>query len=110
MPKLDKPKPEPITQGDLQPGGNAMGYLLSFVERIERLTEEIDGITADRKEVYAEAKGTGFDTGILRKVIQRRKADKATVQEADAILDLYEDAIRRAEAAQLAKSIAEGGD
>lgn len=104
MPKLDKPKPEPISSDELRPGGNAQAQILSFVERVERLTEEIDALGEDRKEVFAEAKGTGFDTKILREVIRRRKANKADVQEHDAILELYEEAVRRAEAAQLKKS------
>ena len=101
---------ETVTAGDLQPGNNgfAKDHLISFVERIERLTEEVDAISDDRKEVYSEAKSMGFDTGVLRKVMQRRKKNAADVQEADAILDLYESAIRDAEKKKLAQSIADG--
>jgi uncharacterized protein (UPF0335 family) len=67
----------------------AQGRLKSFLERIERLEEDKAGVMADLKEVYAEAKGEGFDTKIMRKVIRIMKQDKAKRQEEDAILDLY---------------------
>lgn len=64
--------------------------LKSFVERVERLNEEIKGLQDDRKEVLAEAKATGFDVKTIRKVIQRRKMDANERAEADALLDMYE--------------------
>ena len=67
----------------------AKDQLLSIIERIERLEEEKKGIADDIKEVYAEAKGNGFDTKVLRKVISIRKQDSAERQEQDAILELY---------------------
>ncbi|MFC5066972.1 DUF2312 domain-containing protein [Flaviflagellibacter deserti] len=67
----------------------AKDQLLSIIERIERLEEEKKGISDDIKEVYAEAKGNGFDTKVLRKVISIRKQDSAERQEQDAILELY---------------------
>jgi uncharacterized protein (UPF0335 family) len=67
----------------------AQGRLKSFLERIERLEEDKAAIMNDLKEVYAEAKGEGFDTKIMRKVIRLMKQDKAKRQEEDAILDLY---------------------
>ncbi len=67
----------------------AQGQLRSLVERIERLEEEKKAIAGDIKEVYAEAKGHGFDTKILRKVVSLRKKDAAERQEEEAILDLY---------------------
>ncbi len=67
----------------------AQGQLKSLVERIERLEEEKKTIAADIKEVYAEAKGHGFDTKILRKVISLRKKDAADRQEEEQMLDLY---------------------
>ncbi|MCK5934224.1 Uncharacterized conserved protein, UPF0335 family [Fulvimarina manganoxydans] len=63
--------------------------LRSFVERIERLEEEKKTIADDIKDVYAEAKGNGFDTKVLRKVISLRKQDQNERQEQEAILDLY---------------------
>lgn len=71
----------------------AQGRLKSFLERIERLEEDKAGIMNDLKEVYAEAKGEGFDTKIMRKVIRILKQDKAKRQEEDAILDLYLSAV-----------------
>lgn len=69
--------------------GFAKEQLSSFVNRVERLEEERAALTADIREVYAEAKGSGFDTKILRQVIRPRKLDKADFQEQEAILDLY---------------------
>jgi len=67
----------------------AQDQLRSFIERIERLEEEKKTISDDIKDVYAEAKGTGFDTKVLRKVISIRKQDANERQEQEAILDLY---------------------
>ena len=64
-------------------------HLQAFVERIEQLEEEKQGIADDIKDVYAEAKGTGFDVKILRKVIWIRKQDSNARQEEEEILDLY---------------------
>ena len=70
-------------------GGVAAGQLRSFIERIERLEEEKKGISDDIRDVFAEAKGNGFDTKVLRKIISIRKKDYAERQEEEAILDLY---------------------
>ena len=67
----------------------AQDQLRAFVERIERLEEEKKTIADDIKDVYAEAKGNGFDTKVLRKVISLRKQDQNERAEQDAILDLY---------------------
>ncbi|WP_062223197.1 DUF2312 domain-containing protein [Aureimonas sp. D3] len=67
----------------------AQDQLRSFVERIERLEEEKKTIADDIKDVYAEAKGNGFDTKVLRKVISLRKQDAQERQEQEAIMDLY---------------------
>ncbi|KQQ79493.1 MULTISPECIES: DUF2312 domain-containing protein [Aureimonas] len=67
----------------------AQDQLRSFVERIERLEEEKKQISDDIKDVYAEAKGNGFDVKVLRKVISLRKQDANERAEMDAILDLY---------------------
>lgn len=63
--------------------------LRAFVERIERLEEEKKAIADDVKEVYAEAKGTGFDTKVIRQIIRIRKQDPNERAEFEAILDLY---------------------
>lgn len=78
-------------------GGIAHDQLRSVVERIERLEEEKAALANDIKEVYAEAKGNGYDTKILRTVIRLRKQDKAERQEQEAILDLYLHALGMAE-------------
>jgi uncharacterized protein (UPF0335 family) len=67
----------------------ARDQLRSIVERIERLEEEKQALADDIKEVYAEAKGNGFDTKTLRTVIRLRKQDSAERQEQEALLDLY---------------------
>jgi uncharacterized protein (UPF0335 family) len=70
-------------------GGVARDQLRTIVERIERLEEEKQAIADDIKEVYAEAKGNGYDTKILRQVVRLRKQDSAERQEQEALLDLY---------------------
>ena len=74
-------------------GATAQGKLKSLVERIERLEEDKAAVMNDLKEVYAEAKGEGFDVKILRKVIRLRKADAAKRQEEEALIELYVSAI-----------------
>ena len=69
--------------------GVAGAQLKSFIERIERLMEEIKGLQDDVKDVYAEAKGNGFDTKVMRKVIALRKRDAAEREEEETILELY---------------------
>ena len=71
----------------------AAGQLRAFIERIERLEEEKKTIADDIKEVYAEAKGTGFDTKAVRTIIRLRKKDQAERQEEEAIIDLYKAAL-----------------
>ena len=71
----------------------AQGRLKTIIERVERLEEDKAGVMADLKEVYAEAKGEGFDTKIIRKVVRLRKQDRAKRQEEETILDLYMSAI-----------------
>ncbi len=67
----------------------AQDQLRAFVERIERMEEEKKAIADDIKEIYAEAKGNGFDTKVLRQVIRIRKQDRNERLEQEAILDLY---------------------
>lgn len=69
--------------------GVARDQLLTIVERIERLEEEKKAIADDIKDVYAEAKGNGFDVKTLRQVVRLRKVEAAERQEAEAMLDLY---------------------
>ena len=69
------------------------GHLKSLVERIERLEEEKAAIAADIKDVYAEAKGTGFDPKIIKKVIALRKQDADKMREEQALIATYMDAL-----------------
>lgn len=67
----------------------ARDQLLSFIERIERLIEEKQGVSADIKEVKDEAKGNGFDVSIINKIIKIRAMDPHERMEQEAILELY---------------------
>lgn len=69
--------------------GVAGDQLRAFIERIERMEEEKKAIADDIREIYAEAKGNGFDTKVLRQVVRIRKLDRAERLEQEAILDLY---------------------
>lgn len=70
-------------------GAATRDQIKAFVARIERLEEDKAAIMADIKEVYAEAKSTGFDTKVLRRVIALRKVSRHERQETDALLELY---------------------
>jgi uncharacterized protein (UPF0335 family) len=78
---------------DETPQTVAAGQLRAIIERIERLAEEKATIADDMKDVYAEAKGTGFDTKAIRKIVAERKQDRAERQEFESILDLYRHAL-----------------
>lgn len=67
----------------------AQDQIKAFIERIERLNEEKTAISSDIKDVYAEAKGNGFDTAILRQIIKIRKQDHNERMEHEALLELY---------------------
>jgi uncharacterized protein (UPF0335 family) len=71
----------------------AQTRLKTIIERVERLEEDKAAVANDIKEVFAEAKGEGFDVKILRKVIRLRKQDKAKRLEEEALIDLYLSAI-----------------
>ena len=74
-------------------GGIAADKLRSFVERIERLEEEKAALAADIREVYSEAKGSGFDVKIIRQVVSLRKLDQSERQEQEELLDVYRRAL-----------------
>ncbi|WP_334130206.1 DUF2312 domain-containing protein [Sneathiella sp.] len=74
-------------------GGVAADHLRSYIERIERLEEEKKGISNDIKEIFAEAKGTGFDVKAMRVILRLRKMDKADVQEQEYMVELYRQAL-----------------
>ena len=69
--------------------GVARDQLRSIVERIERLEEEKRSIADDIKDVYAEAKGNGFDTKALRRIVALRKQDQSERLDQEAVLDTY---------------------
>jgi uncharacterized protein (UPF0335 family) len=64
-----------------------------FIERIERLEEEKKGIADDIKDVYAESKSTGFDVKTMRAIVRLRKMEKHHRDEAEAMMDLYQQAL-----------------
>lgn len=74
-------------------GGIAGDILKAYIERIERLEEEKKNLTADIREVYAEAKGNGFEPKIMRRLISLRKMDQSDRQEEEELLDLYRRAV-----------------
>ena len=86
MAKQEAKQPEGPKIGDNSLNG---GQLRAFVERVERLSEEKKAIADDIKDVFAEAKGNGFDTKIMRKTIKIRAMDRDKWREEEEILDLY---------------------
>lgn len=73
--------------------GVAGDRLRSFIERIERLEEEKAALSEDIKEVYSEAKGTGFDVKIMRQIIRLRKMEEGDRSEMEEVLDVYKRAL-----------------
>ena len=69
------------------------GELRQFIERVERLDAEKKDLADQQKEVMAEAKGRGYDTKVMRKVIALRKRDAEDLAEEEAVLDLYKEAL-----------------
>lgn len=73
----------------MEPNTAEAKHLLAFIERIERLEEDKKQVSEDIKDVYAEAKGTGYDIKIVRKIVSIRKQDKDKRREEEEILELY---------------------
>ncbi|MBJ3762843.1 DUF2312 domain-containing protein [Maribius pontilimi] len=67
--------------------------LRQFIERYERLEQEKKDVAEQQKEVMAEAKGRGYDTKVMRKVIALRKRDKDDIAEEEAVLEMYKEAL-----------------
>jgi uncharacterized protein (UPF0335 family) len=84
---------EDLEMLDVAQSGVAAQELKQFVERIERLEEEKKALADDIKDVYAEMKGRGFDTKVVRQIVRIRKQDHAERKELEAILDLYMEAL-----------------
>jgi len=74
-------------------GGIAVDRLRSLIERIERLEEEKTDIAASIREIFAEAKGAGFDIKIMRTILKLRKMNAADREERDALIDTYRRAL-----------------
>ena len=70
-------------------GGIASEHLRSYIDRIERLEEEKAGLASDIRDIYAEAKGNGFDSKTMRRIVSLRKLDQSERNEQEALLDLY---------------------
>ena len=77
--------------------GIAGSRILSIIERIEQLEEEIKALNEGKKEVFAEAKGEGFDVKILKEILKVRKMDRDERDEQESLIDLYMRAMSEAE-------------
>ena len=80
-------------QSSNQIGGIAADALKQTIDRIERLEEEKKALSADIKDVYAQAKSQGFDTKIIRQIVRLRKVERSEREEAEQLLELYMAAI-----------------
>lgn len=78
---------------DIADSGVAAAELKQFVERLERLDEEIKALNDDKSEVYGELKGRGFDVKVIRHILKLRRQDHSERMEFDAILELYMNAL-----------------
>jgi len=76
-----------------RPGGVAVDQLKSIIGRVEKLEQEKAGISADIRDVFAEAKGNGFDVKAIRQIIKLRGMDASAREEAENILDTYKHAL-----------------
>ena len=84
------------TDGDsktMNVGGVAGSQLRAYIERAEHIQEEIKALQEDQKEIFAEAKGNGFDVKIIKQILRIRKMDRDELDEQEALLDLYMQAI-----------------
>jgi uncharacterized protein (UPF0335 family) len=84
--------------------GIAGDHIRSFVERIEQLDTELQEISEQKKEVFAEAKGEGFDVKVLKEIIRLRKQDKDERDEHETLLDVYMRAMDMATPAPVAEA------
>jgi uncharacterized protein (UPF0335 family) len=80
------------------------GRIRSFVERIETLDSELQELNEQKREVFAEAKGEGFDVKILKEIIKLRKQDEEERDERESLLDLYMKAMEQAGPEKVAKA------
>lgn len=82
-----------VAEKDAEVGGIAVERLQSLIERIERLEEGKAGIASDVRDVFAEAKGAGFDVKAMRAILKLRKMDAADRDKQDTVLELYRKAL-----------------
>lgn len=82
-----------MKQGHNRVGGVAVDQLKSIISRVEKLEAEKAGIAADIKDVFAEARGNGWDVKAIRQILKIRKMDQAEREEAENILDIYLNAL-----------------
>lgn len=82
-----------VSDDQIREGNISAEQLRLLIERIERLEEEKKGLNDDIKDVYSEAKSTGFDTKTMRRIIALRKMDKAARDEQDALIETYRNAL-----------------
>ena len=80
------------------------GKIRAFVERIENIDSEIQQLNEQKKEVFAEAKGDGFDVKILKEIVKLRKQDEEERDERESMLDLYMRAMEQATPEKVAKA------
>jgi uncharacterized protein (UPF0335 family) len=80
------------------------GKIRAFVERIENIDSEIQQLNEQKKEVFAEAKGDGFDVKILKEIVKLRKQDEEERDERESMLDLYMRAMEQAASEKVAKA------
>lgn len=96
MARKNQKQVEDKDQDDLPPSGHngvPADQLRSIIERVERLEEEKSALAADVRDVFAEAKGNGFDVKTIRQIIKLRKMDHAEREEAEHMLDTYKRAL-----------------
>ena len=74
--------------------------ILSFIERIEHIDEELKALNEGKKDIFSEAKGEGFDVKVLREILRLRKQDQDERDEQESLLDIYLRAIQTAETVQ----------
>ncbi len=89
QPRERKPMTEVGHNSKPRAGGVAVDQLKSIIARVEKLTEEKDGIAADIRDVFAEARGNGWDTKAIRTILKMRKMDASEREEQEIVLDTY---------------------
>lgn len=88
-----EPVMAPVAEKDKEVGGIAVDRLRSLIERIERLEEDKEAIQSDIRDIFAEAKSTGFDVKIMRAIIKLRKMNAADRDEQEFLLETYRKAL-----------------